>query len=61
MPASQGHSSFAPFDCRFWRNHTVHFDMPVQPLDAVGRADRNGLFPAEEEITKLPFIVISGR
>ena len=33
----------------------VRFDMPVQPFDAVGRTDRNGLCPAAEEIGKLPF------
>jgi hypothetical protein len=37
----------------------VRFDMPVQPVDAVGRTDRNGLCPAAEEIRKLPFIEIS--
>ena len=49
------HTSFAPFDCRFWRKHMVRFDMPVQPVVAVGRTDRNGLCAAAEEIKNLPF------
>jgi hypothetical protein len=33
----------------------VRFDMPVQPVDAVGRTDRIGLCPAAEENKNLQF------
>ena len=48
-------SSSAHFDFRFWRKYMVRFDMPVQPVDALGWTDRKGLGAAAEKLGKLPF------